>query len=191
VGVVLIGGVVQVHHPWATAAEHGTEVGRDTGVAGRLHVGARVRELELERVPAVPGGLALLVAAHRLHLDVREPGKPAAARRARAIGHHHPAKGEARGRAALVDAGLRHDLEIVLVRTDGEMRHAGQRRRRGGAVGDENIGVGTGEFHRRSLTTDFTDCTDASLRGSQTGFTGGREDKEKCPILLRGLRDLL
>ncbi len=109
----------------------------------RLYVGARMRELKLNRVAPELRRLALLFAADRQHLFISEFEKCPRARRTGAIGRDHPAKGLARQVETIGDARMRHDLDVVLMRRDAQVRHP---RKRGGgqlvAFGQKNVGIG-------------------------------------------------
>ena len=70
VGVVLVRGVVDVEHLGLHRLEDRLEVGADAGVAGLLHVRARVHQLDLAGVLADDRGLALLLDADPDHLRV-------------------------------------------------------------------------------------------------------------------------
>ena len=96
---------------------------RDARVAGPLDVRARVGELQLYRVAAEPCGLALLLAPHGLHLLVGVGGVAAGPRGSRAVRHDDAAERLAGLVEAVADAGLRHDLDVVLVGRDAQVRH--------------------------------------------------------------------
>ena len=148
VGVVFVGGVVEVNHPGAAAVEDGGEIGLHAGVAGRFDVGTGVGELELDGVAAELGGFALLFAADGLHLFVVELQKRAGARGAGAIGHDDASEGFAGVVEAVGDAGMRHNLDVVLVGRDAEVGDTGE----GGggqfvAFRQKHVGIGAGELH--------------------------------------------
>ncbi len=112
-------------------------------------------ELELNRVVAELGGVALFLAADVFHLFVGELGVGAGARRSTAIGDDHPAEGLVlRVVEAVTDRVVGEDLDVVLVGGDAEMRHPGQC---GGGVftgGHKYVGARLRELHgERGLTT--------------------------------------
>jgi hypothetical protein len=92
-----------------------------------FHCRARVRQLELDRILPDPRGLALLVAPHDLHLVISQVRVTPRARRTSTVGAHHPAKRPAGLSKTIGDARVGHDLEIVLMGANPEVRHPAQR----------------------------------------------------------------
>ena len=125
VGIVLVGRVVQVdvlglRRPRRIASRSST-----TAVSfGFFTSRAGEGELDLAGVLAHVGGLALLEHAHLLHLLVGVIAVDTGARAAGAVGHHHAGEPLVLAAEALGDAVVGHDLDIVLVRGDAEMRGA-------------------------------------------------------------------
>jgi len=142
---------VEVNHLGAAAAEDRSQVGGDAGMARGLHDGTRMRELELDRVPAEDCRLTLLVAADALHLLVGEVRVGAGAGRTGAVGHDDTPKRLARRFEAVGDAGVRHDLDVVLMRAEAKVRDPREGLLGGGsATGHEDISLRIGEFHRKT-----------------------------------------
>ena len=142
VRVVLVRRVVHVEHLGPRGLEDRLHVGEHTGMAGLLHVAARVHQLDLAGVLADGGRFALLLHAHLDHLLVGVVGVDAGARAAAAVRHHDAREALVLLAEALGDAVERHELLVVLVRADAEVCRAPQRLRHRGAVGHEDVGVG-------------------------------------------------
>ena len=85
-------------------------------------------QLNLRRVLAHIRRFALFEQAHLLHLPVGVIAVDSGSGAAGAVGHHHPGKPLILQTKAFGDAVIRHDLDIVLVRRDAQVRGTRQRR---------------------------------------------------------------
>ena len=118
-----------------------------TGLLRVLDLGAGEAELDLAGVLADVGRFALLEEAHLLHLLVGVIAVDAGARAAGAVGHHHAGEPPVLSAEAFGDAVVGHDLDIVLVRGDAQMRGARERRFGRDAVGNEKVRGGFMKLH--------------------------------------------
>ena len=147
VGVVLVGGIVQIDHLRLAARKDLPQVGRHLGVVRPFHCGARMGQLDLDAVVAQPGGPPLLAAPDGLHLGIAHPRIASGARAAAAVGRDNAGKPAVVPSAAQGNAMKRHDLDVILVGADAQMRGAGQRRGRRQTRRHVDVGLGLAEFH--------------------------------------------
>ena len=70
VGIMFICWLMHIHDLRAATRKNSPQIGGDSCVVGSLHVGARVRELNLNRVAPKLGRMALFIAPHCLHLFI-------------------------------------------------------------------------------------------------------------------------
>jgi len=124
VGVVLVGQVVRVDDLRAGHAKDLGEIPEHGLGSGVFHGRARVIQQELRRVFADEGGLFLLHAAHRLHLCVAVRLVFEVTGAARAIADDDTVNQRSLCRKALQDTVRRHELQIVVVSTNAEVRRA-------------------------------------------------------------------
>lgn len=116
------------------------EVVDDLAACRVLEGDGRVIEQDGGGVLPESRGLLLLVAADLAHHGVGVAAVRARARRARAIGDDDGGEPPVGPLEGLENPVGRHDLDVVLVRADGQVRRAGQGSVDGGAVGHVNLG---------------------------------------------------
>ena len=154
VRVVFVREVVRVNDFRMRCGENRFEVIAKLRAVGALGGSARIVELDHDPVASDSGGLALLLAASFHHLRVAELRVGAGASAARAVGARDAAKPFDIAVVAGRDAVEGHELEVVLVRADAQVRDARERGFKRLAVGDEGVGGWDVKLQERKLSGD-------------------------------------
>jgi len=144
---VLVGQVVRVDHLGVRRAQQGDQIVHRIAVGPILDGAAGVVQEHVRGVLADEGGLLLLADAHQAHLLVGVVGVQARARRASPVGDGDAGQPAVVALVALQDAIHGHDLDVVLVGGDGQVRGAGQCLLGGQPVGDEDLCACKLELH--------------------------------------------
>ena len=126
-GVVLVGRLVQIDDLGRTSAENRQQIGKYAAHTRRLHVAARMTQLDHQIVTPEFRRAPLLRPSDRLHLFVTELGVRSGARRTCSIGHDHTGEEFIIAPVTRRNAVMGHDLNVILMRDHTEMSGSGQR----------------------------------------------------------------
>jgi hypothetical protein len=142
VRIVLVRQVVQVDELRPGRAQDALQILDHRSLIWIFYLSAGEAELDLAGVLAHISRFALLRQAHLLHLFIGRIAVNAGSRAAGAIGRHHAREPFLFPAKTLGDAVVGHDLDVVLVRGDGEVRGACQGGFGRQAIGNEEVRIG-------------------------------------------------
>ena len=149
VGVMLIRQIVQVDHFGPGGFQDVKELAADGGLAGVADRGARVAQLGHEGVLSDHGGGVLFADAFGGDLVVGPVLELAGAAAAASVGDGHPAEPPVGAVIAGEDSMEGHELEVILMGADAEMRRPAKGIRGGQSVREHEAGARVERDHRR------------------------------------------